>query len=740
MKRSRKIGIWMIALLFVFGAFLNAPEAEAAGQSITYSLTTLEGKTITQKTYGSTPQLLVFYDPGIKNNGMAEDANSGSLIKSLVKAAENGWIEELGLKVITIGGKKGATKKQLNQFMSQFTNWYEFPGFLVKTQTNMDLLKKIFGTETPKLGCCALVKDGKVLAKGENYSDIIHCVGLLDGNLSMGKYFQTVKTTAYQHYECAFDLLDKINESRSTLGGTAALKLDKDLMTAAMQRAAELAACNKSHTRPSGEAFNSICDKAREEIVYLSVTGSKTDDASKWWYGVDDVMTTWAISGDANKLIKKEYKTIGVGVVRIEDHSYWAVLLGNKVDTAATAKKSDYKTSAAVKKYPEIRFSTILQKDGDITLGLTTTKTELNTGKTSTIKLEIICGGGYATLLNSQLKFTSSKSSVVTVSDKGVIKAIAPGSAYITVRSKLSNTTSSSPYLIRFKVVVKDKPAITTQPKNVTVAAGEKASFTVKATGGELKYQWYYRKSSAGNWTRISSSAGLKAIYTLTTQPRHNGYQYRCKVQNAQGYVYSKIVTLTLDPCEIGPAITTQPQDAAVFAGEQATFAVKATGGGLSYQWYYRKTETGSWTAVSSTAGKKATYTLTTAPRHDGYQYRCEVKNSVGTAYSDVASLLLGPRLITVPEEKDLNVTVGEKLTLTVEAEGRELTYQWRYRKSDTDVWKDVKAASGKTASLTLTVEERHDGYQYMCFISNAAGTVSYGRPTLRVVLAEQEE
>ena len=737
MKRSRKIGIWMMALLFVLGAFLNAPEAEAAGQSITYSLTTLEGKTITQKTYGSTPQLLVFYDPGIKNNGTAEDANSGSLIKSLVKAAENGWIEELGLKVITIGGKKGATKKQLNQFMSQFTNWYEFPGFLVKTQTNVDLMKKIFGTATPQLGCCALVKDGKVLAKGENYSDIIHCVGLLDGNLSMGKYFQTVKTTAYQHYECAFDLLDKVNESRSTLGGASALKPDKDLMTAAMQRAAELAACTQSHTRPSGEAFNSICDKAQEEIVYLSVTGSKTDDASKWWYGVDDIMTTWAISGDANKLIKKEYKSVGVGVVRIEDHSYWVVLLGNKVDTAATAKKSDYKTSAAVKKYPEIRFSTILQKDGDIKLGLTTTKTELSSGKTSKIKLEINCDGGYATLLNSQMKFLSSKSSVATVSDTGVIKAVAPGTAYITVRSKLSNTAAPSPYLIRFKVVVKDKPTITTQPKSVTVAAGEKASFTVKATGGDLKYQWYYRKSATGSWTKVSSSAGLKAAYTLTTQPRHNGHQYRCKVQNAQGYVYSKTVTLTLDPCEIGPAITTQPQDAAVFAGEQATFAVKATGGGLSYQWYYRKTETGNWTAVSSAAGKKASYTLTTALRHDGYQYRCEVKNAMGTVYSNVVSLLLGPRLITVPEEKDLNVTVGEKLTLTVEAEGRELTYRWRYRKSETDAWQDVKAASGKTASLTLTVEERHDGYQYMCFISNAAGTVSWGRPTLRVSAGE---
>jgi|GEM_PF-1665273 Cysteine-rich secretory protein family./Immunoglobulin I-set domain./Bacterial Ig-like domain (group 2). len=734
MNRTRKIGIWMIALLLVLGTVFFAPKAEAAGQSITYKLTTLEGKTITQKTYGSTPQLLVFYDPGIKNNGTAEDVHSGDLVKSLVKADENGWIEELGLKVIMIGGKKNATRKQLNQFMSQFTNWHEFPEFLVETETNVDLMEEIFGTASPQLCCCALVKDGKVLAKGENYSDILHCVGLLKDHLQMDKYFQTVQTTVYQHYECAFQVLDWINEFRTGLQGIPALKIDKDLMAAAMQRAAELAAYCQQNTRPSGECFNSACKKARLEAVYADQIGTTaTDDSSKWLRGYDDAALFWNMNGDTNKFIKKEYKTAGIGVVRVGKVSYWVVLLGDKVDTDAVAKKSDYKTSAAVKKNPTIQYSTILQGNKTIEVGIGSTKTELGTGKTAKIKL-YVCN---AEALNSKLKFLSSKSSVATVSDTGVITAVGTGTAYITIRSQYSNTKAPAPSLIRFKVVVKDKPAITTQPKNVTVAVGEKASFTVKATGGTLKYQWYYRKSASGSWTKVSSAAGTKATYTLTTQPRHNGYQYRCKVQNAQGYVYSKAVTLTLDPCELQPAITTQPQDAAVFAGEQATFAVKATGGGLSYQWYYRKTETGSWTAVSSAAGKKATYTLTTALRHDGYQYKCLVKNTVGEVYSDVVSLLLGPRIISEIAERELTVTVGEKVVLSVEAEGRELTYQWRYRKSEMDSAHDVKAADGKTASITITVEERHDGYRYGCIVSNAAGSCGCGSVTLRVSTGE---
>ena len=735
MKRTRKIGIWMIAMLLVLGAVFFAPKAEAAGQSITFKLTTLEGKTITQKTYGSTPQLLVFYDPGIKNNGTAEDVHSGDLVKSLVNADEDGWIEELGLKVIMIGGKKNATRKQLNQFMCQFTNWHEFPEFLVETETNVDLMEEIFGTASPQLCCCALVKDGKVLAKGENYSDILHCVGLLKDHLQMEKYFQTVQTTVYQHYECAFQVLDWINEFRTGLQGIPALKIDKDLMAAAMQRAAELAAYCQQNTRPSGECFNSACKKARLEAVYADQIGTTaTDDSSKWLRGYDDAALFWNMNGDTNKFIKKEYKTAGIGVVRVGKVSYWVVLLGDKVDTDAVAKKSDYKTSAAVKKNPTIQYSTILQGNKTIEVGIGSTKTELGTGKTAKIKL-YVCN---AEALNSKLKFLSSKSSVATVSDTGVITAVGTGTAYITIRSQYSNTKAPAPSLIRFKVIVKDKPAITTQPKNVTVAVGEKASFTVKATGGTLKYQWYYRKSASGSWTKVSSAAGTKATYTLTTQPRHNGYQYRCKVQNAQGYVFSRAVTLTLDPCELQPAVTTQPKDAAVFAGQQASFTVKATGGGLSYQWYYQKPGSDTWTAVSSVAGKKATYSLTTALRHDGYQYKCLVKNSAGEVWSKTVVLWLAPRLLSEQGVRELTVSVGEKVTLSVEVEGHNVTCQWRYNKPGELFVRDVKAESGKTAAYSFTAAERHDGYVYSCLISNEGGSFSAGITTIRIDKGEE--
>ena len=93
-------------------------------------------------------------------------------------------------------------------------------------------------------------------------------------------------------------------------------------------------------------------------------------------------------------------------------------------------------------------------------------------------------------------------------------------------------------------LVTNGKPKITTQPKSQSVMQGKTITLKVAATGGSLKYQWYYRKSASGSWTKMSgkTSASLKL-----TVGRYNGYQYRCKVSNKYGTVTSKAATLKVN-------------------------------------------------------------------------------------------------------------------------------------------------------------------------------------------------
>ena len=276
------------------------------------------------------------------------------------------------------------------------------------------------------------------------------------------------------------------------------------------------------------------------------------------------------------------------------------------------------------------------------------------------------------------------------------------------------------------------KPSITTQPSNQTVSISNKATFTVKASG-VTKYQWQYRTSATGTWTAVSSIDGKKASYSLTVATRHDGYQYRCKVTNPAGSAYTSVCTLNLN-AYAKPAITDHPTSLVVKGGANATFRVNATGGSLKYQWQYRTSSSGSWAAVSASSGKTATYSLTAAARHHGYQYRCKITNSKGTVYTSPRSLRVvteKPQITTQPVGKI--VAAGKTATFTVKASGQVLSYQWYYRTSSTASWVAVAADSGKTASYSLTARTRHNGYQYRCKVTNLLGTVYTNTVTLKV-------
>ena len=83
--------------------------------------------------------------------------------------------------------------------------------------------------------------------------------------------------------------------------------------------------------------------------------------------------------------------------------------------------------------------------------------------------------------------------------------------------------------------------------------------------------------------------------------------------------------------------ITTQPTSVTVRVGEMATFTVAASGA-TSCQWYYQKPGESVWNKVLVN-GTSATYTLTTAARHNGNQYRCTVSNDFGSADSATVTL-----------------------------------------------------------------------------------------------------
>ena len=176
-------------------------------------------------------------------------------------------------------------------------------------------------------------------------------------------------------------------------------------------------------------------------------------------------------------------------------------------------------------------------------------------------------------------------------------------------------------------------PKITAQPQKVSKAIGGTAKFTVTAEGTGLTYQWQLKKPGSDTWKNSTASGAQTASVSVTATEARNGYQYRCVITNKSG------ISVTSSPAALAVTakITAQPKSVTTAAGTTAVFTVAAEGTGLSYQWQYYNTETGSWTSAGSTSARLE---VTAAAGISGRKYRCVVKNSLNNkAYSSSATL-----------------------------------------------------------------------------------------------------
>ncbi|MBI5721091.1 MAG: hypothetical protein HZC37_25750 [Burkholderiales bacterium] len=174
-------------------------------------------------------------------------------------------------------------------------------------------------------------------------------------------------------------------------------------------------------------------------------------------------------------------------------------------------------------------------------------------------------------------------------------------------------------------------PTITAQPQSAAVIAGAAASFSVAAGGtAPLAYQWRRNGADIGGATATT--------FTLaTTALGDDGAQFNVVVSNAAGSVTSAAATLGVTAPASAPAITTQPQNVTVTAGQAATFSVAAIGTApLAYQWLRNGIDIAGATAASYTIGAAAI-------GDSGATFSVRVSNSVNSVTSAAATLTVSP-------------------------------------------------------------------------------------------------
>ena len=282
---------------------------------------------------------------------------------------------------------------------------------------------------------------------------------------------------------------------------------------------------------------------------------------------------------------------------------------------------------------------------------------------------------------------------------------------YCKITDSKGNTVQSNTVKISFKDTVK----ITRQPSDITVKKDAYTSFSVNASGGDLTYQWYFKKPGQSDWEKWNGQTSATLSFNAKTS--YQGMMFYCAVTDRYGNTEkSDSATLSITQDLV---ITAHPNHQTVNLGESLTVRVSAEGDGVRYQWYYKKADQTGWTKWNGRT--HASETCTPNATWNGIQLYCEVKDAYGNwSDSNVCKITVVNQLKITSQPVSQTISLGSALTVSVKASGNGLTYQWYFKKAGQT---SFSKWNGRThASETCTPNESWNGIQLYCVVTDNTG------------------
>ncbi len=344
------------------------------------------------------------------------------------------------------------------------------------------------------------------------------------------------------------------------------------------------------------------------------------------------------------------------------------------------------------------------------------------------------------------------------------------------------------------------KPVVTQQPQNESVAEGTGATFSVNAAGGNLSYQWESAPAGSSSFSPIggatgssystppttlgqsgtqylcvvsntagstsSNAATLTVVASLSTTNYLTSFTLGARRNNFTGWVGMRITVG-------GSPVTVASLGRIVAAGDTGSHTVKIVDGSSGQDL------TGGSVSVSMSGGKAGSlaYALLAAPvtlNANTTYYIVSQENSGGDAWYDVntaiqtasvaaettgvysydgatynfygsANQSYGPVdflyaiILTQPvvtqQPQNQTVGVGTAATFSVSATGGDLSYQWESAPAGSSTFSPISGATESSYSTPATTLDQ-SGTQYLCVVSNTAGSISSNAATMTVVAA----
>ncbi len=164
---------------------------------------------------------------------------------------------------------------------------------------------------------------------------------------------------------------------------------------------------------------------------------------------------------------------------------------------------------------------------------------------------------------------------------------------YCVVTDEYGNQVQTETVTISMEI---GKLSITQQPVSAVVRRNTTVSVSVAASGDGLRYRWYYKDKTG---TKFKSSSKKTNTYKIKLTDARDGRQLYCIVTDEYGnQVQTETVTISMSDLRI----TRQPKTVTARAGKTASVWMTAGGLGVSYQWYYKRTDMSEFAPAPATS------------------------------------------------------------------------------------------------------------------------------------------
>ena len=262
---------------------------------------------------------------------------------------------------------------------------------------------------------------------------------------------------------------------------------------------------------------------------------------------------------------------------------------------------------------------------------------------------------------------------------------------------------------------------ITSQPVDVSAYSGDAVSFHVEANESNVTYQWQW-SSNGTSWLNCTSSGYDTDTFAFKMREALAGRYYRCVVSTANEEAESSAARATL--AEPTLEITAQPVDMSAYAGEMVSFHVEANESDVAFQWQWSSNGT-SWLNCTSSGYDTDTFTFKMREALAGRYYRCVVSTANEEAESAAAQVTLAePTLAFTVQPQDVNAEDGEPVSLHVEVNESDVTYQWQWSSNGTS-WLNCTSPGYDTDTFTFSMREALSGRYYRCEVRSANETIA---------------